>query len=437
MIFRIRNECSQLYCYRLNEGSCRIMKNTPANHDADEFSPARRDVLKAAAGIGVVGPIDTLFDRPSDEHVTVNVGYHDKRGFETAAARASDVLRRYAFDAATLVVPKKKATGETMQTLAANESIRYVERDQKAHAFEQTVPWGIDRIDADIAHERGATGHNADIAIIDTGIDADHPDLTANLGTGTTFTLGIGILATDEQNERVETRRQPLGAGLFPEWQDDNGHGTHCAGIADAVDNDQGVVGVSTEATLHAVKVLNALGAGSISDIAAGIEYVAQQGWDVGSMSLGTRQDSNLLQDACAYATAQGTLLVAAAGNSGPCTNCVAYPAVYLTTVAVGATTRNDTLASFSSTGSAIDLVAPGRDIRSTYLSFIGESYRSLSGTSMACPHVAGAGGLLMAHGSSNTDARQQLLGTAEDIGLSENEGGAGLLDVPAALNQV
>lgn len=410
------------------------MTDTTSNIEDDTSSLTRRDLLKSAAGVGVFGPIGSLFDRPG-EYVTVNVGYRDERGFETAAALGSEVLRRFSFDAATLSVPKSKVTGASVRTLTSDDDIRYVEPDRKAHALEQTVPWGIDRVDADVAHEQGATGEGADIAIIDTGIDADHPDLTANLGSGTSFTLGIGVLSTEKQKARVESRRQSFSSGLFPDWQDDNGHGTHCAGIADAVDNDRGVVGVSTEASLHAVKVLNALGAGSLSDIAAGIEHVTQQGWDVGSMSLGTSQDSNLLRDACAYATEQETLLVAAAGNSGPCTNCVAYPAAYPTTIAVGATTRNDELASFSSTGPAIDLVAPGRDIRSTYLSFFGGgTYRSLSGTSMACPHVAGAAGLLMATGSSNTDARQQLLASAEDIGLSENEGGAGLLDVPAAL---
>lgn len=250
------------------------MTDTTSNIGDDTSSLTRRDLLKSAAGVGVFGPIGSLIDRP-DEHVTVNVGYRDERGFETAATLGSEVLRRFSFDAATLSVPKEKIADKSIRTLAANDGIRYVELDRKAHALEQSVPWGIDRVDADIAHEQGATGKGADIAILDTGIDADHPDLTTNLGDGTSFTLGIGILSTEEQESRVESHRRSFSSGLFPEWQDDNGHGTHCAGIADAVDNNQGVVGVSTEATLHAVKVLNALGAGSLSDIAAGIEHVA------------------------------------------------------------------------------------------------------------------------------------------------------------------
>lgn len=213
-------------------------------------------------------------------------------------------------------------------------------------------------------------------------------------------------------------------------WDDDNGHGTHCAGIADAVDNSQGVIGVSTNATLHAVKVLGSSGSGSYSDIASGIEYVADQGWDVGSLSIGGRK-SSVVEDAVEYAYGQGVLLVAASGNSGPCSYCVGYPASEPECMAVTATTRSDRLASFSSTGPQIEIAAPGRDIVSTY---VDGGYASLSGTSMACPHVSGAGGLLMANGFTNTEARQRLKNTAENIGLSDNEGGAGLLDAAAAL---
>jgi subtilisin len=138
-----------------------------------------------------------------------------------------------------------------------------------------------------------------------------------------------------------------------------------------------------------------------------------------------------VVADAVQYAYNRGILLVAAAGNSGPCSYCVGYPAAEPECIAVSATTRNDTLASFSSTGPQIEIAAPGRDIVSTYA---GGGYRSLSGTSMACPHVSGAGGLLMANGYTNTEARQRLKNTAETIGLSNNEGGAGLLDVAAAL---
>jgi subtilisin len=228
----------------------------------------------------------------------------------------------------------------------------------------------------------------------------------------------------------VPGRRSCRGPNCNAAWDDDDDHGTHCAGIADADDNSRGVVGVSTQATLHAVKVLDKRGSGSFSDIAAGIEYAADRGWDVGSMSLGASSGSQTVEDACMYAYDEGVLLVAAAGNDGPCEDCIGYPAAYSECIAVSSTNYFDELSGFSSTGSGVELAAPGTDVHSTVIG----GYDTFSGTSMACPHVSGAGGQLMANGDSNTTVRDRLRSTAEDIGLSENESGYGLLDVAAAL---
>jgi subtilisin len=122
--------------------------------------------------------------------------------------------------------------------------------------------------------------------------------------------------------------------------------------------------------------------------------------------------------------------LVAAAGNDGPCTDCVGYPAKYSTVMAVSSTASDDTMSDFSSTGPEIEIAAPGTDIYSTVVG----DYDTFSGTSMACPHVAGAAGQLMANGYTNSETRSRLKSTAEDIGLASNESGAGLLDVAAAL---
>lgn len=363
----------------------------------------RRNVLKltgsAFAAVGASG----IAGASEDETVEINVGYDGAIGRELAVETASDVVREFNFDALTI-----RAPAAAVSELEGGLGIRYVELNGTMEALAQSMPWGVDRVDADIAHANGETGDGADVAIIDTGIDQTHPDLSANVGEGKAFVAGTGT----------------------PLWQDDNGHGTHCAGIADAIDNSQGVVGVSAQATLHAVKVLTASGSGLTSDVAAGIEWTADQGYDVGSLSLGGGE-SDLLRDACTYAEGKGVLLVAAAGNSGPCSDCVGYPAAYDTVVAVSATTENDQLADFSSTGPQVELAAPGDSIYST---FLGGSYATLSGTSMACPHVSGAGAQLMANGYTNTEARQQLRQTAEDIGLSSNEQGSGLLDVAAAL---
>jgi subtilisin len=178
------------------------------------------------------------------------------------------------------------------------------------------------------------------------------------------------------------------------------------------------------------VKVLDKRGSGSFSDVAAGIEYTADQGWDVGSLSLGASSGSQTVKDACTYAQGKGVLLVAAAGNDGPCSDCVGYPAAYSEVVAVSSTDCSDSLSGFSSTGPEVELAAPGTDIYST----IPGGYDTFSGTSMACPHVSGAGGQLMANGSSNSQTRDTLGSSAEGLGLTSNETGAGLLDMASAL---
>ncbi|PSP80861.1 hypothetical protein BRC81_01640 [Halobacteriales archaeon QS_1_68_20] len=368
---------------------------------------SRRHVLRGiAAGSAATGIASEALARETDRKI---VGLKATAGFDVARQKADDVYRELDFGHVGKAVAGK-FSDQALQALENNPNVRYVERDGTVQTLAQTLPWGVDRVDADVAHDDGITGSGGDIAIIDTGIDATHTDLEANLGTGKAVVN--------------------CSSGCDTNWDDDKGHGTHCAGIADAIDNSTGVVGVSTEATLHAVKVLDQNGYGSWSDVADGIRWVADQGYDVGSMSLGASSGSSTLRDACQYAYDNGVLLVAAAGNSGPCSDCVGYPAAYSTVMAVSATNSDDELANFSSTGPEIEIAAPGKEIYSTYND---GGYTTLKGTSMACPHVSGAGGFLMANGYSNTQARDRLKSTAEDIGLPDNEQGSGLLDAAAA----
>ncbi|WP_158056688.1 S8 family peptidase [Halorussus halophilus] len=381
---------------------------------------SRRNVLKVAgASVATAAGSGLAAAKPGDT-VEVNVGFNSARGRSMAKSQANEVVRDFnSIDALTLRLPEKAATA-----LERNPNIRYVEENGTMHALAQDLPWGIDRVDADITNANGEVGSGADIAIIDTGIDDDHPDLQANLGAGRAFAeCGSGGYFGD-------CSYQGNGNACNYAWSDDNDHGTHCAGIAAGDDNSQGVVGVASDATLHAVKVLDCGGSGSFSDIAAGIEYVADQGWDVASMSLGGSSGSSALRDACQYAQDNGVLLVAAAGNSGQCTDCVGYPAAYPEVMAVASTNDSDGQSSFSSQGPEVDIAAPGSDIYST----VPGGYDTFSGTSMACPHVSGAGGQLMSNGATNGDARSTLKSTAEDIGLSDNVSGSGLLDVAAAL---
>ena len=371
--------------------------------------------MGAAAGVST---LSGLASAKGDQQVEVNVGWDDDHGRSKAQAAADEVIREFAFDAMTA-----RMSATAAEALGDHPHVRYVEENGTMQALAQSLPWGQDRVDSEVAHSNGDTGDGADIAILDTGIDSDHPDLTANIGAGKAF-------VTCSTRGGCRYGAKPADNTCYTSWDDDNDHGSHCAGIADAVDNSQGVVGTSTKATLHAVKVLDKCGSGSFSDIAAGVEYVADQGWDVGSMSLGASSSSEALRDACQYAHDKGVFLVGAAGNSGPCTDCVGYPAAYDTVMAVSATTESDTLAEFSSTGPEVEIAAPGDTVNST----IPGGYDEFSGTSMSCPHVAGAAGQLMANGATNTEVRDTLKSTAEDIGLGGNEQGSGLLDVAAAL---
>jgi subtilisin len=354
----------------------------------------------------------------------VIVGTTTQAAADEAAQQAREVRHKLDFGEKGKAVAGRFPE-QARQGLQNRPDVRYVEPDATFEAIAETLPWGVDRIDADIVHDNGTTGDGADIAIIDTGIDSDHPDLVDNLGSGKAYVEAGNDYDGSSCSGNGNTYHEP--------WDDDNDHGTHCAGTAAGVHNSKDVIGVAPSATLHAVKVLACSGTGYLSDIAAGVEYTANQGWDVASLSLGSSSDYSTLKDACQYAVDQGVLVVAAAGNNGPCTDCVSYPAKYSSVVAVSATDSNDDLASFSSTGPEIDIAAPGSSILSTVPG--GTAY--YSGTSMACPHVSGVGGLLMVNGYSGSEAQSALEGSTEDIGLSSSDGGSGLLDAGAATSDI
>lgn len=336
---------------------------------------------------------------------------------------ADDVYLEFDFgDIGTAVSGRfPEAAREALQN---NPNVRYIEAEgvMQAHDWvdedegnpnnEQVLPWGIDRVDADVVIEQGETGEGAKITIIDSGIDPNHETLADNVAGGRAWASCRG------------------GQCAEP-WDDDNNHGTHVAGTAGAVNNHIGVVGVATEPELYAAKVLDSRGSGSFSDVAAAIEWAANEGHDVANLSLGGGA-SDVVEDAVKYANANGVLLIASAGNSGPGENTVNYPAAYDEVMAVSATDQNDDIANFSSRGSEVEITAPGVDILS---SIPGDNYDAYNGTSMSAPHVAGGGALLMSSlGMSNDEARSHLKDTAEDIGLDDTEQGAGLMNIAAAL---
>ncbi len=178
------------------------------------------------------------------------------------------------------------------------------------------------------------------------------------------------------------------------------------------------------------MKVLDCCGSGSYDDIAAGIQRSADRGHDVQNMSL-DGDESDVVADAVAYADQRGVVMVAAAGNDGPCSDCVGYPAAHDEVIAVSAADRNDDLADFSSAGPEVDLAAPGVDVRS---SIPRDDYDEFDGTSMASPHVAGAYATLIAAGTDPGSVREELKAAADDVGLDDDEQGAGRLNVANAL---
>jgi len=259
----------------------------------------------------------------------------------------------------------------------------------------EQLPWGVDRIDAEYAWGT-TTGYGVKVGVVDTGIDYTHPDLDDNCKGG------------------VNTINPRKG------YKDDNGHGTHVAGIIAAEDNDIGVVGVAPEAYLYGVKVLDRTGSGFVSDVIEGITWCIDNRMNIINMSLGTNSDIQSLHDACDAAKGVGIILVAAAGNDG---GAIDYPAAYSSVIAVAATDSSDIRASWSSYGPEMDIAAPGVDIYSTYL---GGGYKTASGTSMAAPHVAGTLALNL---SAN------ICVTADDLGEPgwDQYTGCGLVDAEEA----
>ncbi|MDQ0268465.1 S8 family peptidase [Cytobacillus purgationiresistens] len=246
--------------------------------------------------------------------------------------------------------------------------IPYVVNQQEETVNE--VPKGVEMIQASKVWSQ-TKGNGIKVAILDTGCDIDHPDLQGRIIGGRNF--------TDDDNSDPE---------LFEDY---NGHGTHVAGTIAANENGMGVTGVAPEADLLIVKVLNKDGSGQYEWIIAGINYAVEQKADIISMSLGGPNDVTELHDAIKNAVAHQILVVCAAGNEGDGdekTDELAYPGCYNEVISVGAVNLERISSPFSNSHPEIDLVAPGEDIVSTFLN---GKYASLSGTSMATPHVTGA----------------------------------------------
>lgn len=295
-----------------------------------------------------------------------------------------------------------------INALEKDATVESVETDIPVKMAADAIDWGVSRIGADKIWDT-ATGIGVTVAVIDTGVEITHPDLQGKVGRGYDF-------VNDKESA-----------------EDDNGHGTHVAGIVIAARNNTGTVGVSHGASVMPVKVLNSAGSGYISDVAKGIYWATDNGAHVINLSLGTPVDTDVLRRAVNYASSRGVLMVAAAGNEygAPCQ----FPAAYDNVLCVVATDSSNRLASFSNVEG--ELAAPGV---SNYSTFLGGTYRYLSGTSMAAPHVAGS--LAVLRGICSDCSSSELIGTLRDTAIDLGaEGtdvifGYGLVDLRAAAEQ-
>lgn len=335
---------------------------------------------------------------------------------------------------------------EIVTRLEADPAVEYAELNWRYYALGEPddalypQQWAHVIINSPQGWDIGTGSTDVVIAIVDTGIDEGHPDLSSRIIAGRDFVDG-------------DTNPHDL-----------NGHGTHCAGIAAAVtDNGIGVAGMDWQARIMAVRVLDSSGSGWMSDIVDGITWAHEHGADVISLSLGGPQDSQTLQDAVTAAYNGGSLVVAAMGNyrtrANPPypPNAPSYPAANDNVMAVAATTRFDTYADYSQYGIHCDIAAPGGEMDSlhdfdgilstlpTYSSFFlrtqygfHSNYDQLEGTSMATPFVAGLAALIWAQdGSLSPDEVQQTIQTtAVDLGTEgwDPDYGWGRINVLAAL---
>lgn len=373
------------------------------------------------AVLGIVSIPETAFSEEAGQ-ARLNVGFKSwtlSHQIKNLLARhmAKKIMEARKINMATYSVPSNYLE-RFRQALLATGTVAFVEQDSMSSIPPGETPlmasvtpndpeyadqWGPQCIGAEKAWEVPALSGRPEVivAVIDTGIDWDHPDLELQVDTSIDY---------DFVNNDADA-------------MDDNGHGTHCAGIiAGTINNFIGIAGLQN-VTLMAVKGLNSQGSGWNSVLANSIIYAADNGAKVISNSWGGFFPTRAIAQATLYARSKGAVVIAAAGNSG--TDLKHYPAAYPWVVGVGALETCATRASYSNYGSAnVMISAPGSDILSTYL---GGEYAYLSGTSMACPHVAGVAAMWISAYLDYTELTPKqvislLVGTADDIGPSGND---------------
>ena len=302
--------------------------------------------------------------------------------------------------------------------LASVQGVKSISSEKKVRAT--LVPddtyadlqWGLDTVNAYEAWDITRGGHEVVVAVLDTGIDWNHPDIAPNIWNDSAGYHGYNFIAENHFPMDDNVNAYDDSGNWLPNQY--TYHGTHVAGVVGAVMNNAiGVAGMA-QVRLMAVKVMNDSGEGTDSMVANGIYYAVENHADIITMSLGVDGASTALRNAVDHASREGCVMVAAAGNSG--SSYVSYPAAYPQVIAVGATDSADRLASFSNYGLNLDIMAPGVSIYSTQGG--GSNYQYLSGTSTAAPYVAGTAALMLSINPALTpvDIGDFLNSTARDI---------------------
>jgi len=392
-----------------------------------------------------IAPIPTMSEPPNASQGTIGqsgphqvvVSLAPEANLEQLAKDfKAKIIRRGPLNFATLEVSEKSNLQEVLEALKGIPGITGAEENYPRtiqSLAETTQPkdplfpkqWSLINRGVPEAWAKGATGQGITIAVVDTGIALEHPDLQGNLVPGYNSITGS----------------EAEGA-----TQDNNGHGTQVAGIAAAERNDLGIVGVTYQAKIMPIKAMGSKGVGFDDAIADGIIWAADHGAQIINLSLGSENGSvpsDILRQAVAYAHDKGSLLIAASGNYDPESQAnpgVSYPASDHRVLAITATDKAGRVTSYSATGSEVDLAAPGDSIPTAGWSKTeGAGYTYASGTSLAAPFVSGEAALIWSQHPewSRDQVVQALLRGTNDLGSPgrDNQYGYGLVDVKLTLD--
>lgn len=378
----------------------------------------------------------------TDESANVVVGVGSPEAFDAVMVLADSLGVTVSFSdraSGILSLGSEASDDGVLEQLARIEGVKSLSSERRART--SFVPsdayvglqWGLDTVNAYEAWDIASDAHEVVVAVLDTGIDWNHPDIAPNIWSDSDGYHGYNFISNNRipMDDNVNSYD---GSTWVPNTH--TYHGTHVAGVVGAVmNNGIGIAGLA-QVRLMAVKVMNDSGEGTDSTVASGIRWATDHGAHVITMSLGVDGSSAVLRDAVAYASNRRVIMVAASGNSG--SSYVSYPAAYPQVIAVGAVDMTESRAAFSNYGSGLDIMAPGVQIYSTQG---GGGYHYLAGTSTAVPFVAGVAALMLSINPALTpvDIGTYTNITARDISRTgyDTMTGWGIVDAFGAVERV